>query len=360
MFRRSSNRDGSARPESRGAAGRDPGPARPTALVALGVLAFGVLVAPAAASTQLSEGFSFSDIDFTSTPPKISPDGQYAVYRQDAVIDGAAELWSVPLSGGATVRLSDVLSPGQFLTFAISPDSSRVVYTVDQDVAGRIELFSVPIAGGAVTKLNSTLGASRNVLDFHIAPTADRVFYLADLAADNVYQLYSVPISGGTSVRLNADLPPTGDVEEYLASPDGNTVVYRAGPAGVGGWELWSVPATGPSEAAVKISRTLTSGGAVDAYFQISPNGTRVVYRADATLLQSYNLYSVPIGGGSSTQLNTGLAASSSVDPGFLISADTSRVVYPGGPKLDPGLRALQRADRWGHHDPAERRPGGQ
>ena len=329
MFRLSSNRDRSPLLEAQGASVVAPGPARPRAFVALGALVLSVWVAPASASTQLSAGLPFSDIDFSSTPPRVSPDGQYAVYRQDAVIDGAAELWSVPLSGDAgPVRLSDVLSPGQFLTFAISPDSSRVVYTVDQDIAGRIELFSVPIAGGVVTKLNPSLGANRNVLNFRIAPTANRVFYLADVAADDVYQLYSVPILGGTSVRINADLPPTDDVEEYLASPDGNMVVYRAGPAGVGGWELWSVPATGPPEAAVKISRALTSGGAVDAYFQISPNGTRAVYRADATLLQSYNLYSVPIGGGTSTQLNGTLATNEDVAADFLISANSSRVAY--------------------------------
>ena len=305
------------------------GLARTRAFDALITVALFAIVVPAVASTQLSEGLAFSDIDFSSTPPQVSPDGQYAVYRQDAVVDGAAELWSVPLSGDAgPVRLSDVLSPGQFLTFAISPDSTRVVYTVDQDIAGRIELFSVSIAGGVVTRLNPNLSANRSVLDFRIAPTADRVFYLADLAADDVFQLYSVPILGGTSVRLNADLPPSDDVEEYLASPDGNMVVYRVGPAGVGGWELWSVPATGPPEAATKISRALVSGGAVDAYYQISPDGSRVVYRADATLLQSYNLYSVPIGGGTSTQLNGTLATNEDVTTGFLISANSSRVAY--------------------------------
>ena len=119
----------------------------------LAALVLAAAAAPARASetvsTQLSDGHPFSEIYFSSTPPQISPDGDYAVYVQDAVTNGSHELWSVALAGGDPVRLSDVLNSGQSVKFAISPDSNYVVYLVDQDTVGIPELYSIPIAGGA-------------------------------------------------------------------------------------------------------------------------------------------------------------------------------------------------------------------
>ncbi len=325
-----------AAPPAPSAEPRRPRPVRALAFVALAALALGAMASPLAASTQLSEGHAYSDVLTFPSSPKISPDGQYAVYVQDAVSDNADELWSVRLDGSsAPARLSEVLtSANSNITFAISPDSARVVYLVDQDTPGVIELYSIPIAGGVTrTKLNPNLNSPRYVLNFQISPTSDRVFYLATAGADSLmWQLYSVPITGGTAVRLNADLAFDVDVEGYRVNPAGTTVVYRAGWDSGGFWELFSVPATGPYEEAVQLSITLpTSGGDVDPSFQISPDGTRVVYLADPSATGSYNLYSVPIGGGTSTKLNGTLPpppTPGSVDTGFKISADSTRVVY--------------------------------
>ncbi len=303
---------------------------RALAICAVGALVFGVGAGPArSASTQLSQGQSFSDVDFGSTDPQFSPNGQYAVYRQDAVRDGASELWSVALAGGSPILLSDVLNPGQFLTFAISPDSARVVYTVDQDTPGVQELYSVPIGGGSRIRLNPQMTSPRYVLNFLISPTSDRVFYVASAGSDPLkFQLFSVPITGGAATRLNATLPSDFDVESYRVNAAGTMVVYRAGRDSLGFWELFSAPVSGPSSLAVKVSSPLVTGGGVDPYFQISPDGSRVVYRADVTVDESHELFSVPIGGGSSTRLNAALPANASVDTGFLISADSTRVVY--------------------------------
>ena len=298
-----------------------------TATLALVLLA--ASVAPlAAASTQLSAGHPFSEVDFSKTHPKFSPNGLYAVYGQDAVTDGAFELWSVALAGGAPVRLSGVLSAGQHVEFAISPDSARVVYMVDQDTPAKTELYSVPIAGGAATRLNFNLAAGRNVIDFQISPTSDRVFYVADKTTDNVFGLYSVPIAGGASERLDAGQGSAWDLDAYQVSPNGATVVYRIVATAFGNASLWSVPATGPLEDAIQLNPALVSGGAVDADFQISPNSATVVYRADASVDESYELFAVPIGGGTPIQLSGALPPGGSVSPGFLLGANGSRVVY--------------------------------
>ena len=187
------------------------GTVAPWALAVLVALALGAVAAPGTASevssTQLSDGHTFSEIWFASTPPQVSPDGQYAVYVQDAVTNGAHELWSVPLAGGNPVRLSDVLLAGQSVKFAISPDSNYVVYVTDQDVVGVPELYSVAITGGSRTKLNMNFYAlPGQVVDFLISPTSQRVYYTADGEVNNVIELWRVDIDGGTSTRLNAEI----------------------------------------------------------------------------------------------------------------------------------------------------------
>lgn len=294
------------------------------ALALLGV----TMAPPALASTQLSDGHPFSTIDFDKTAPKISPNGLWAVYGQDADVDGAFELWSVPVAGGTPVRLSDTLSAGQHVTFDISPNSARVVYMVDQDTTGKTELYSIPIGGGSRTKLNATLGTNRNVISFQISPVSNRVFYAADGGlTQNVFELYSVSITGGTVVRISTDKGSNWDVDNYKVTPDGAWVVYRPVATAFGFGELWTVPAEGPSELSAILNRSLGAGGAVESDFQISSNGQRVVYRADAVLDETFELYSVPTDGtGSSTRLSGIMAGD--VTAGFRISNDSSRVVY--------------------------------
>ncbi len=64
--------------------------------------------------------------------------------------------------------------------------------------------------------------------------------------------------------------------------------------------------------------------------FKISKDSSRVVYRANQDTVSTFELYSVPLGGGVATKLNPVLVSGGDVDVvfGFKISADSSRVVY--------------------------------
>ena len=296
------------------------------------LLALGTAAAPAGAtSTQLSAGMPFSDISFTTTRPQFSPNGRFAVYRQDAVTDGGFDLWSVRVAGGAApVRLSDplALGQGQFMTFAISPDSLRVVYAVDQETPGKTELYSVPIGGGAVTKLSLTLAADRDVIGFRISPTGDRVVYYADADVWTQYDLYSVPITGpgGSSVKLNPTLSFDSDIDGFQISPDGDTVVYRSGRNTTNSWQIYSVPMTGGEE--IRLNGGFLSTAAVLVYFQISPDSNRAFFLADVAIDETYDLFSAALDGSDLVKVSTGLAAGYSVDSSFLVSGDSTRVVF--------------------------------
>lgn len=257
---------------------------------------------------------------------QISLDSARVVYvaSQDTV--GVFELYSVPLGGGASIRLNPALAGlADVKDFQISPDSSRVVFQIG-DAPGVIELYSVSIAGGPTIKLNATLVTDGDVVEFRISRDSSRVVYLADQDLDEVFELHSVPIDGGPVARLNAPLVAGGDVVSggFQLSSDSLRVVYRADQETDGTFELYGVPIGGG--AVVKLNEPAIAGDVLD--FEVSPDARQVVYRADQERALVFELYSVPIGGGYSIKLNGVLVERGTVFEGFEIAPDSTRVVY--------------------------------
>lgn len=84
----------------------------------------------------------------------------------------------------------------------LSPDGLHVVYIADADVDGVDEVFSVPVTGGASTKLNDPLVAGGTVELFRISPNSDRVVYRADQDTNELFELSSLPPTS------DSDAPP--------------------------------------------------------------------------------------------------------------------------------------------------------
>lgn len=85
----------------------------------------------------------------------LSPNGQYVVYR--ATRNSVSELYARPLDSGAPVKLNGTLQAGAGVSsFSISPDSQHVVYVANQDDATWPDLYSVPITGGSTVKLSGS------------------------------------------------------------------------------------------------------------------------------------------------------------------------------------------------------------
>jgi hypothetical protein len=87
-------------------------------------------------------------------------------------------------------------------------------------------------AGAGVIKLNTALPSGGNVSSsgLQFSPDGSRVLYLADQETNNVNEIYSVASEGGTPVKLNTALPSGGNVSSsgLQFSPDGSRVLYRA------------------------------------------------------------------------------------------------------------------------------------
>jgi len=235
-----------------------------------------------------------------------------------------ALLPALGLAADPPIKLNAPLTEGGDVSFPIiSPDGRTVVYAADQDTDGRTEQYSVPIGGGSTPiKLNPPVGGSGifSVLTRITADSAAAVFR----ANGN---LFSAPIEGGTPIRLNRTLPAGGIVFSFQLSPDGSTVVYNADQDTDDVREVYSVPVAGGT--VTRLNAPMTAGGNSFSAGRISPDGSTVIYRADQDTDEVFELYSVPIGGGSVTKLNPPLPSGADVgDENFEFSPDGSTVVF--------------------------------
>ncbi len=258
----------------------------------------------------------------------ISPDSQWVVYLADQDTNDVDELYSVPIGGGAAVKLNPPLVPGGEVSWVwdaqISPDSSRVVYLADQEVVNRDEIFSVPIAGGVATKLNGPL-AGNLLYDFAISPNSSRVVYRALQDSATQFELYSVPLAGGTPTKLNGALISGGQVNSFRISADSSRVVFMADKGTTSGNEIYRVPLAGGS--VTKVNGALTTGGRVFRY-DIAPDSSRVVYIADQDMSGVDELYRTPLASpGPVSKLNETLAIGADIWS-FEITSDSQYVLY--------------------------------
>jgi hypothetical protein len=213
-----------------------------------------------------------------------------------------------------------MLADRDVTAFAITGDETRVVFLADRDNDDVFQLYSVPLNGStAPIRISTDLGASsKDVTSFLISLDSTRVVYLADQDTDEVFELYSVPVAGGTVAKLSGGtMVSGGDVLEFNISPNSAKVVFRADRITDGVGELFSVPIDGGEPD--NISGSLVSGGSIVepppglTSFLISTNSATVVFEADKEVDERYELYSVPIAGGTVDKLNGSLVAGGDV-----------------------------------------------
>lgn len=257
---------------------------------------------------------------------RLSPAGDRAVYRADQDLDGVDELYSASLSGGPVVKLNPALMQGRRVSssFRFSPDADRVVFLADVEVYGTVDLYSVPVDGGGAIKLNEGQTPGFDVYtDFLVSPDSSRVIYRVSNSFNAPDELYSVLIGGGERTRLDAGVPGLLDVANGpQVTADGSRVVFMSRKAGAL-FELYSVPVEGGS--VVKLTPPLVSGGRV---FDFELSGDRVVYSAEQDEDGILEIFTVPVMGGVAVKLNDPLGPGDEVHSHFQIAPDGSRVVF--------------------------------
>lgn len=268
-----------------------------------------------------------ADVVFT----EVSPDESWIVYIATEAGNPSYGLYSAPSDGSALPsRIAGITEPrtgpGEF---QISPDGSRVLYLAgDQEP---YQLFSAPIDGSsAAVEL-----AGPHVTRFLVTADSTRVVFRGDLFVDQRFLLWSVPIAGGSALEENGTLPAARDVEQFVLTPDGTRAVYRADADVNNLYELYSA-LIGPASGVVKLNSQLVFGGEVQPEFQLAGGGSRVIYRADQATNGVFELFSVPVdGSASAVQVNQPLGPLRIVQSDFNVSPDGARVVYRANPSLD-------------------------
>jgi len=297
---------------------------------------------------------------------RISPDGRWVVFVADRLVDERRELFARDLDGlGPVLALSAPFSTegDVFGSFAISPDSARVVYLADP--RGSVELFGVNIDGSAVPEvLSGPLAPVGAVLGgFRIDSGSTRVVYRAQRGAPGAVEIHSALLDGSAPpVRLNDPLapgenverPPTSDADDIVLAPDGTRVLFtvRSAPQS---FRLYSAPIDGSAPPIAPVSGRVR-------HFAFLPDSSRVLYTIEETPLfgpDIQHLFSVSPQGGSRIELSApapnGLYPTHD-GPDFAISPDGTRVVFrakvglsiflvsrpvsggPGGAVLDAAL----------------------
>lgn len=259
---------------------------------------------------------------------QITLDSNRIIYRADQDTNDKSELYSVPITGGKIAKLNPPLAADRDVIQFDLIDND-VIYHADQDIDQTFELHHVRATGGTSTKLNPPLAGGRTVVDFKVHAGSHYVVYRADQDTDEVWELYSVALPSGDVSKLNAPLPSEGDVDgNYQITPNGNHVVYRADQDITDVVELYVTSIAGGIPG--KLNKPLAADKHV-IDFVLSPDSNRVVYRADQDILKVYELYSVPLlslGGHKAIKLNGDLVADGNVLSNYRISPDGSRVLY--------------------------------
>ena len=248
------------------------------------------------------------------------------VYLADQNTVGVFELFLV--SSGT--KLNPPLTPGgNVISFALTPDKTAVVYIADQTTDDVFELYQVNIATpGVSVKLNGTLVSGGDVSSFVITPDGTSVVYLADQTIDQVFDVFRVLFSTpGASVLLNPALPAGRTVTQFAVTPDSTRVVYIADQDTLNVDELYQVAFSIPLVSTKLNSPLVVPGGNVTD-FAITPNSTSVVYLADQTIDQVFEIFLALLSApGTGTKLNPPLLAGQSVTT-FTVTPDSAAVIY--------------------------------
>jgi hypothetical protein len=175
---------------------------------------------------------------------EIDPRGTRVVFLGDLVRDEQLDLFSVPLDRSLEpVKLSGNLQPrGSVFEFRFSRDGRAVLYRADQERNDAFELYSASLDGHRPeVKLNRPLPGGF-VFSFEPVP-GGQVLYESDTAGRR--ELHGVSVDGGPSVLLHAALG-TFSLSRFLApSPDGKSVNFAARTVLGGVLELQRVPIDG-------------------------------------------------------------------------------------------------------------------
>ena len=189
-----------------------------------------------------------------------APDSSLIAYLAGQVTR-ASELYASKPDGSTNYAVSPVPLPtnGDVFSFEWSPDSSRLAYLADQDTAGVFELFTSNPDGSDNKNVSRSAAFGTLIVEEYAwafsSANRDVLVFIARELNGSTFEIY-VSIDNGITVDVKklSDIVISGtQVVDFAISPDGQRVVYKADQQVFGTLELYVVPVEGGI--AVNVSR---------------------------------------------------------------------------------------------------------
>ncbi|MDB4951858.1 MAG: exported protein of unknown function, partial [Gemmatimonadetes bacterium] len=177
----------------------------------------------------------------------------------DRLVAGNLDVYRVALDGGDTVRLSTTLTD----EFDPTASHGKVVFVGYQD--GDAELYSMPLTGGAPTRLTNSFKITES--DPALSPDGSKLAYITDVSG--VGKVWTMNVDGTGAARSTAGFSFSGSIEVTPSWFSNDRLAFVSTDLGSGdiyGMTLGSLPSL------------LVGGSSADLQPAVSPDGGRVAF----------------------------------------------------------------------------------
>lgn len=257
------------------------------------------------------------------------------------------QLYKVNTDGTGAAKISGAPDISVFLKWRYSPNGQKIAYTARQDDSMTDELYALNIDGTSRVKLNLALQANGDVADWEFSPDSTKIVYSSAEHIYNQWDLHAVNIDGTGNVKLTPAMPHANAMVAYPnyarstinLTPDGSKIVYAADQVTLGVTEAFSVNWDGTAN--TKIIPTPVAGG--DVYFLLAaPNSQKVVVLGNLIDSTKRELFSTNLDGTGFTKISSSLVAGGNVytptkasNSSMAISADSQNVLFIADKTVD-------------------------
>lgn len=306
---------------------------------------------------------------------KATNDGKKIVYISDEATDTVDDLYVVNLDGSNRLNLTNLVLGKKVTLFALSPNSQKIAFLSDINTTGRFDLYTINLDGTNLQRINIGLADNTQRVEnnFRFSNSGGKVIYVTDEESTGVRNIYSANTDGTGRLRLNqvlgtqvtyalasddsrvvyrtfsvnpvarsVTLSATGDVllntpfnlvlnpaagvQDFKISPDATKVIYRANQDDGAIFEIYVVNLDGTG-VRTKVNGSIVLGGIVSSSYDFSANSSKIVYIADQQTDEVHELYSVNLDGGSNVKISATPVSGGDV-ASFKITPDSQKVVY--------------------------------
>ncbi|HZN12101.1 MAG TPA: protein kinase, partial [Blastocatellia bacterium] len=221
---------------------------------------------------------------WTERSPIWSPDGRQVAFASDR--EGQAGIYVVPAQGG-TPQLLKGIEPPQPTLVSWSRDKQAIYFE------WRSNLHALDVETRQIIQKTNLSDTARGPRSISLSTDESRIAYVED--AGGVSEVRVLSLGGGKPTRVAAATAPTACRLPFW-HPDGRRIIYGSNPTGF--YQLYVVDYLGD-----RVPKPLTSDNSEHRVTDVSRDGEKILY---VTSVEKAELWEVILGGGPQRRLDSG------------------------------------------------------